>query len=295
MVIYNYMDESIEDIILHNDNRGISALRPYLPKNFCTQAAQYILHNKGLVFITTGFYVLKSDAPETDGPPGAFALGSALARMGFTVVYVAAHPISYIMNGYLRSIGDNAYILDYPLIDNAQENKRMAKYVLSTYKPSLLISIERSSHNAEGRYLNMHGDDVGSHTAHIDELFLQNTPSVGIGDGGNEIGMGNLYSVIQATDHLPNSPSVVGCNHLVIASVSNWGGYGLVAALSVLAQQNFLPTQQQHTQCLQYLVNKGVVEGITGERTMSVDGFNLQENNSVLQKLHHYLKRVFTR
>lgn len=283
------MPQSIEDIILHNDARGISALRPYLPDNFCTHAAHYILSHTGIVFITTGFYVLKSDAPETDGPPGAFALGSALSRLGFTVVYVAARPISYIMNGYLRNTGEKAYILDYPLLNDPTENQRMAQYIISTYNPSLLISIERSSHNAAGNYLNMHGDDVGSHTAHIDQLFLQDKPSVGIGDGGNEIGMGNLYSVIKATDHLPNDPSVVGCNHLVIASVSNWGGYGLVAALSLLTEQNLLPTPEQDTRCLEYLVNKGVVEGISGERTMAVDGFDVQTNQQVLQKLHAHI------
>lgn len=283
------MFPTIEDIILHNDTRGMSALRPYLPNNFCTQAAQYILYHKGLVFITTGFYVLKSNAPETDGPPGAFALGSALSRLGFTVVYVAARPISYIMNGYLRSVGESAYLLEYPLIDDPIENKRMAKYVLSTYNPSLLISIERSSHNASGQYLNMHGDDIGSHTAHIDELFLQEKPSVGIGDGGNEIGMGNLYSVIQATDHLPNNPSVVGCHHLIIASVSNWGAYGVAAALSILTQQNLLCSAEQDLYCLQYLVSQGVVEGISGEHTMAVDGFDVQTNQQVLQALHDYI------
>lgn len=286
------MFETIEDIILHNDTRGMSALRPYLANNFCTQAAQYILNNKGIVFITTGFYVLKGKAPETDGPPGAFALGSVLSRLGFVVVYVAARPISYIMNGYLRSVSEDAYILDYPLINDSTENKRMAKYVLSTYKPSLLISIERSSHNAAGQYLNMHGDDVGSHTAHIDELFLQGKPSVGIGDGGNEIGMGNLYSVIQATDHLPNNPSVVGCNHLVIASVSNWGAYGVAAALCVLTQENLLCSAEQDLYCLQYLVNQGVVEGISGERKMFVDGFDAQTNQQVLQRLHNYINNA---
>ena len=286
------MPETIEDIILYKDARGISALRPYLPNNFCTQAAQYILNNKGLVLITTGFYVLKSNAPETDGPPGAFALGSALSRLGFTVVYVAARPISYIMNHYLRSVGESSYVLDYPLIEDPTENERMARYIISTYKPSLLISIERSSHNAQGQYLNMHGDDVGSHTAHIDNLFLQGKPSVGIGDGGNEIGMGNLKDVIQATDHLPNNPSVVECTHLIIASVSNWGGYGLVSALSVLAQENLLPTPEQDTYCLQHLVSHGVVEGISGEQKPVVDGFDIATNQQVLQTLRQYIQNA---
>jgi hypothetical protein len=33
-------------------------------------------------------------------------------------------------------------------------------------------------------------------TARLDYLFDSGTPSVGIGDGGNEIGMGNLAEII---------------------------------------------------------------------------------------------------
>ena len=60
---------TIEDIILQKDQRGISALRPFLPADFCTQAAQYVLDNPGTTLITTGFYILYGNAVETDGPP----------------------------------------------------------------------------------------------------------------------------------------------------------------------------------------------------------------------------------
>ncbi|MCE2465412.1 MAG: DUF4392 domain-containing protein, partial [Dehalococcoidia bacterium] len=59
---------TIEDIILANDGRGISALRPHLEPNYCEKAASCLLDNPGTVLIATGFYIMAAGAPETDGP-----------------------------------------------------------------------------------------------------------------------------------------------------------------------------------------------------------------------------------
>ncbi|GIT15777.1 MAG: hypothetical protein CM1200mP37_3580 [Chloroflexota bacterium] len=47
--------QTVEDIILSSDQRGISLLRKYLQKEFCTKAAVTVLDNPGTVIITTGF------------------------------------------------------------------------------------------------------------------------------------------------------------------------------------------------------------------------------------------------
>ena len=83
------MGETIEDIILDQDKRGMLALRPYLPDDYCSQAAQFIIDNPGGVIIVTGFYVVMAEKPETDGPPGAIAIGEALKDLGRTVTYAA--------------------------------------------------------------------------------------------------------------------------------------------------------------------------------------------------------------
>ena len=73
---------SIEDIILDRDRRGIAALRPHVPADFCDRAAELVLDKPGTVLIATGFYILAAAAPETDGPPGAVAIGRALEALG---------------------------------------------------------------------------------------------------------------------------------------------------------------------------------------------------------------------
>ena len=72
---------SIEDIILGDDQRGVAALRTHLPKDFCDQAAQCVLDNPGVTVIVTGFYISMAGATETDGLPGALALGRALEAL----------------------------------------------------------------------------------------------------------------------------------------------------------------------------------------------------------------------
>ena len=74
--VFLYM---IEDIILQYGNRGMNTLARYLPENYCTSAAQDLLHTeKGNILIITGFTI--NSKGETDGPPGSYFLSSALRQ-----------------------------------------------------------------------------------------------------------------------------------------------------------------------------------------------------------------------
>ena len=67
-----------------------------------------------------------------------------------------------------------------------------------------------------------------------------------------------------------------------MASVSNWGAYGLVAALSNETGENLLPSVIIDRQLIESLVHNGLVDGTTGQSTYKVDGFTLEENAQVL-------------
>ena len=90
----------MEDIILDHDRRGISALRPHVPADFCDQAAGLILDNPGTAVIVTGFYILPAGAAETDGPLGAVAIGQALGSVGYEVVYVTDRWTTDVHDGH---------------------------------------------------------------------------------------------------------------------------------------------------------------------------------------------------
>ena len=144
----------------------------------------------------------------------------------------------------------DANIVDFPIAGVA-ESKVHAATILGRVKPSLLISIERCGRTKDDTYLNMRSRDISGQTARTDYLFDGSVPSVGIGDGGNEIGMGNLEEIIAGVDTLPDLPTIATVDRLVIASVSNWGGYGLVAALSRLVGRNLLPSVERETRVIE--------------------------------------------
>ncbi|MFQ6028266.1 MAG: glutamate cyclase domain-containing protein, partial [Dehalococcoidia bacterium] len=108
------MDHAIEDLILGQDQRGVSELRHLLPEDFCDQAAQFILEHPGNVAIVTGFHILSADQHETDGPPGAIAIGDALQYLGRQVSYVTDSHSTSLMRDWL---GDRAEVLDFPISD----------------------------------------------------------------------------------------------------------------------------------------------------------------------------------
>ena len=138
------MAETIEDIILDHDKRGMLALRPHVPADFCGQAAQYVLDHPGHTVIVTGFYVIMAGKPETDGPPGAIAIGRALQALG--------HRVSYVTDEYtapvLRAWAEGADVIEFP-ITGVAESKQHAAQMLQDLQPSLLISIERCGRNCQ--------------------------------------------------------------------------------------------------------------------------------------------------
>ena len=277
---------SIEDIILDRDRRGISALRPHLPEDFCGQAAELILQNPGTAIIVTGFYILAAEATETDGPPGAIVIGNALQSIGYQVVYVTDRYTAPVMTGV---VGSNARVVDFPIAGD-EESRSFAQSLLTEMNPSVIISIERCGLTSEGLYRNMHGQDISPYNARVDYLFEDPIPSVGIGDGGNEIGMGNLASIIPTIPSLVKIPCVTQTTRLVTSSVSNWGGYGLVAALSERRGKNLLLSVEADQDLIKRTVDHGAVDGMSTKPEYKVDGFTLEENSQTLVQLHEYLK-----
>ncbi|MFC2013617.1 DUF4392 domain-containing protein [Chloroflexota bacterium] len=285
---------SIEDIILNEDHRGISALRPYLSTSYCEEAARFILGSgrpsNRTALIATGFFILSAQAPETDGPPGSVALAKALHALGFQVVYVTD---KYTVPLLVTDIVGQDKVIKFPIADH-KASRHFAQHLLADIEPSVLISIERCGFTESQRYLNMAGKDITEYTAKIDYLFLDQGSTVGVGDGGNEIGMGNLAPHIRAADSLPDDPTFTPVGKLIIASVSNWGAYGLVTALSQISERNLLPSVEWERDILRVIISRGAVDGISGERKCAVDGFDADQNAQALIQLHQLLKAGLT-
>ena len=274
--------KSIEDIILDRDQRGISEVRKLVPSNFCERSSNLILKNPGKILITTGFYILSAGAAETDGPPGAIAIGNGLEKLGYQVTYVTDR---YAHDLMINCKSESSKVIEFPIASIA-DSKTYAANLLDSENPSVLLSIERCAASDDEIYRNMRNADISDHTARIDLMFPMHEQTVGIGDGGNEIGMGNIRQGVLESQTLVTYPAVATVNELIISSVSNWGGYGLLAALSIQTNKNLLPSPEEDNETIIKMVDMGAVDGFSGEQTYKVDGFELEGNSLALRELH---------
>jgi hypothetical protein len=185
----------------------------------------------------------------------------------------------------MRELTAPDQVVSFPVTD-AAASAAYARELLDKHRPALVVSIERCGRTKDGRYLNMRALDVSDETAQVDFLFDGTIPSVGVGDGGNEIGMGNVADAVAASGTLVPDPCVTRVSELVIASVSNWGGYGLVAALSSLARRDLLPSIEEERRTVARTATLGAVDGTTGEPDGKVDGFGPEVTAEILSDLH---------
>ena len=71
--------------------------------------------------------------------------------------------------------------------------------------------------------------------------------------------------------NIARTASVVSVDHLVVAGVSNWGAYGIVAQLGRLTGQALLHTPGDERRLIDACVDAGAVDGVTRKRERTVD------------------------
>jgi hypothetical protein len=72
----------------------------------------------------------------------------------------------------------------------------VCEHLLDAYRPAIVFAVERPGPNRTGTYVDMHGNDLGAFVGKTHALISgaqsRVVPTVGIGDGGNELGMGRV-------------------------------------------------------------------------------------------------------
>jgi hypothetical protein len=307
---------AVEQLILAHGTRGIERLARYLPPDYAARAA-WALWRSPDVLITTGFYV--DGHPETDGPPGAFFLGRALAEQGASVSFVGERYVLALLKEMVEELwrpepalsvdsrspepakgkgpvagahhsGSNSDpdFIEFPVAD-AATSRALSQEIISNLQPSAVVAIERCGRTGSGHYRNMLGTEITPFTAQIDDLFASATGDpgvvrVGVGDGGNEIGMGSLADYIPTELGIAD-PVATRVDHLVLATVSNWGVYGIIAYLSRLAGSDLLPVEGEEARTLEMMVALGAIDGLTRRAEPSVDGFSLEATSALIAAL----------
>ncbi len=264
--------DKIEKIILRHSNRGIDQMVGALHPGYCRRAAELCLTSRGNVLIGTGFPV--NGSFETDGPIGALALSRVLAHVGSEPIFVCGPPLSGILKQQFRTC-------EIPLL-NWTESLPHVEEALERFRPRLIISVERPGAASDKHYYNMRGQDITAATMKFDLFFHKAAcPTIAFGDGGNEVGMGNIKSRLAA---LPITPSETKCDELVVATVSNWGVYGVIAEMSRIRGEDLFRLFDPE-QIAAYLVSNGSLDGVTWKPSRSEDGFPMRIGLDIIQAL----------
>jgi hypothetical protein len=266
------LSQDIENLLVQKNLRGMKDVQAVLKPGYYLRAAKFLKDCKGTVLIGTGFPV--EHTFETDGPLGAIALYQALEKLGAKPVLVCGAPLAPALAAdftvYEITVGDLA---------GAEAEARNA---LAELKPELIISIERPGLSEAGKYFNMRGEDISSRCGCFDYfLRFAKCPTIAIGDGGNEIGMGNLKDAVGKLDI---TPSATTCDELLIADVSNWGAHGLIALLAKWSGIDLLAAINI-SEILRYISKRGSVDGVTRQNTLTEDSLPASEGEKIILTL----------
>lgn len=268
----------VADAVFPYDYRGVRAALARVPADSYARAAHELLDRRpGVALLITGFPV--KGIAETDGPPGAAAVGRALQALSWHVITVVDPMTRPVVESLGRDLGE---IEEIDAVGVAQAESATGR-LLDRIRPHAAIAIERPGLTADGRLANMRGETLDPSPVPMDGL-LRVPISIGIGDGGNELGLGSLASFMRQRRISP-APCVTRARHVLLASVSNWGSYGFTAMLEMLAGRSLMPTEADDRRWMRAIVRAGAVDGITARCEPTVDTFHHDRTAGVLHRL----------
>lgn len=265
------------------------------------------------VVISTGFRHAKY-APygETDGLPGAIALARAVSfAFGVPIFLLIEEELMESAEAVARAGGLNTErgsTVVQPLTDisvlsfttDPEEAEERAESLLDELDPVAIITTERIAPNQEGIYHSALETNISAEQAKVDRIVdignARDVFTLGIGDIGNEIGFGVIEDTARS---IVNSGSgcACGCDSgfvaatetdvLVPAGVSNWGCYGIAAALAILQEdRSLLHTPDLEERLIKRCLDTGAIDGGSGRPTLGVDGIDLRGQRALLDLLY---------
>jgi hypothetical protein len=261
---------ALERTAARDVGRGSASLARYTRGNV-RKAAVSLVETGADVAILTGFFI--ESAAETDGPLGAVQLASAISLSG----------------GIARIITDE---LCAPVVRAAIRAADCPATVETTIsgRESHLIAIERPGPSwGGGPPRNMRGEDISQWAPPLDFPTGPWT-RIGIGDGGNELGMGSLpHSAVVET--VPNGDLIhcsVDCDLPIIGGTSNWAAAAVVAGMAHLSSKvprTLLSPAWSRGILTAIVTEAGAVDGVLRRPSPTVDGLPWPEYAAILSAL----------
>jgi hypothetical protein len=255
------------------------------------------------IFIATGHvHPVAMPVGETDGPPGAAALARALVLCTKSPVILLCEDV--VRNMLARTctaagltVREDASSLPLPrsvAIQSFPVDPEQAENVSAQMAEgaAAIVAIEKVGRAADGGYYTGLGTDVAQHLAKIDLLVdavrEAGGLTIGIGDLGTEIGCGNIADTVAAV--VPGGAkiaTVVSTDVLIVAGCSNWGAYGIAAALAGLEKNpRLVHTGEIEREMIVECCRAGGADSHSAAPTNEVDGAPWQTHATFVQLLH---------
>lgn len=283
--------------------RDIGRLVAFARGNLESAARSIAEHPMPHVGIIAGFFVRHAEppSPETDGLNGLGQLAAGLTEAGIRVTAISDAPCAKAVWAVTQAL---PHEVGLEIVAVSGRSVRQLRHKLEAEEAPLthLIAIERCALGADGKPHREHGWDISGDTAPLDYLFedegwIAPWKTIGIGDGGNEIGMGLLPADIVEKD-VPNGALIAArtkADFLIVSGIANWGAYALLGAIAA-ARKDLAPALLRHFNAkleqdiLESAVNLG--QAIDDSRTdrlgqlqMTIDRLPLADHVAMIEEL----------
>ncbi|MDY6783757.1 MAG: DUF4392 domain-containing protein [Cyanobacteriota bacterium] len=294
--------EKIEAICGRDIGHGIEPLVEAAKGGLLGAARSIAEHPSPHVAIITGFFIPHGTPPaaENDGPIGCAHLAAGLQRAGFKVRLVTDSLCLKSVETATRAAGlSKGVAFDVVPVDARDADDPSIASITSAWQNadppvSHVIAIERAGPSYDGTVRNVNGNDITAHTAPLHLLFtLNGIISIGIGDLGNELGMGALPKglVARTIKHGERIVCGIPCTYPVVCGVSNWGAMGLLTTLALLrpdlkSQLTLGLTLEMDRHILTTLVEEeAAIDGDTGLPGFTIETFPWEYHGKVLAEI----------
>lgn len=277
----------------------VSAVREVDDRPMVAAAAEVLDRPPAQIAIVTGAQVPgKMPVGENDGPLGSVVLARALRRIGHDVALYTDAAAAAPIEALVRWLD-----LECPVIrlDPSSSQSGLAAGL------DIAIAVERLGGNPNGILYGATGVSRSAFRCNTDALFRAMTssgkPTIGIADGGNEIGCGKIHRIITRTlaaqnfaDRTPCGGgvfSIVSTDALVIGTSSNLACAGVVAGLALRRQAPELcHTADAERTLIDKGVELGLTDGGTGRVVAAVDGVAGEDHAAAVGLMQAIVRRA---
>lgn len=258
---------------------------------------------------------------ETDGPLGAASLARAIdIGLGGKPILVGegrclppiidttvAAGLMVCDEDLFKKRDHVAMAFEYPL--GEVEGEKYADELMDKFNAKAIICVEKHGPSASGKYHSIMGigrepDMVANVKFLVEKAQKTGILTIGIGDGGNEIGFGNIYNDVKRIQLYGSKcqcpcgagiGTVTKADVLVAAAISNWGAYGISAMLAFLLKKpRVLQDVDTEYRMLVASIRAGAMDGLYTDLSMYVDGTTVDTQKSLITILREIVTNALS-